>query len=251
MNYSLLHLVLIYQPLVIAPTAKVIALKPAESTSSPSLTTIDQDAPSASNSQTSHKTQSPVISNDVEEKNHDLDVTHMNNDPFFGILILKNDPESSSLDVIPTVVHTAAPNSKHVAKWTKDHPLDSIIGKLERPVSIRLQLHKQALFCYYNAFLTSVEPKNFKDALTQACWIEAMQEELNEFERLEVWELIPHLEKVMVITLKWIYKTTSLNGISQEEVYVSQLNGFVDKGNLNHVYKLKKALYGIKQAPRA
>nr|GEZ22247.1 hypothetical protein [Tanacetum cinerariifolium] len=44
------------------------------------------------------------------------------------------------------------------------------------------------------------------DALTQSCWIEAMQEELNEFERLEVWELVPRPDKVMVITLKWIYK---------------------------------------------
>ncbi|GKG26615.1 retrovirus-related pol polyprotein from transposon TNT 1-94, partial [Tanacetum coccineum] len=33
-----------------------------------------------------------------------------------------------------------------------------------------------------------------------------MQEELNEFERLRVWELVPHLDKVIVITLKWIYK---------------------------------------------
>ncbi|GKA88482.1 retrovirus-related pol polyprotein from transposon TNT 1-94, partial [Tanacetum coccineum] len=53
---------------------------------------------------------------------------------------------------------------------------------------------------------SSIEPKNYKDALTQACWIEAMQEELNEFERLKVWELFPRLDKVMVITLKWIYK---------------------------------------------
>nr|GFC79542.1 retrovirus-related Pol polyprotein from transposon TNT 1-94 [Tanacetum cinerariifolium] len=45
-----------------------------------------------------------------------------------------------------------------------------------------------------------------KEALTQACWIEAMQEELHEFERLEVWELVPRPDKVMVITLKWIYK---------------------------------------------
>ncbi|GJW42365.1 uncharacterized mitochondrial protein-like protein [Tanacetum coccineum] len=50
------------------------------------------------------------------------------------------------------------------------------------------------------------KPKNYKDALTQACWIEAMQEELNEFEHLDVWELVPRLNKVMVITLKWIYK---------------------------------------------
>ncbi|GKF66411.1 hypothetical protein Tco_0192928, partial [Tanacetum coccineum] len=83
---------------------------------------------------------------------------------------------------------------------TKDHPLENIIGELERPVSTRLQLHEQALFCYYDAILTSVELKNYKDALTQACWIEAMQEELHEFERLEVWELVPRPDKVMVIT---------------------------------------------------
>nr|GFC25183.1 integrase, catalytic region, zinc finger, CCHC-type, peptidase aspartic, catalytic [Tanacetum cinerariifolium] len=44
------------------------------------------------------------------------------------------------------------------------------------------------------------------EALTQACWIEAMQEELYEFEPLEVWELVPRPDKVMVITLKWIYE---------------------------------------------
>nr|GEX93488.1 retrovirus-related Pol polyprotein from transposon TNT 1-94 [Tanacetum cinerariifolium] len=69
-----------------------------------------------------------------------------------------------------------------------------------------------------------------------------MQEELNEFEHLEVWELVPRLDKVM---------TVFLNGILCEEVYASQLNGFVDKDNPNHVYKLKKALYRLKQAPRA
>nr|GFA71712.1 hypothetical protein [Tanacetum cinerariifolium] len=57
--------------------------------------------------------------------------------------------------------------------------------QLSRQVSTWLQLHEQALFCYYDIFLTSVEPKTYKDALTQSCWIEAIQEELNEFERLE------------------------------------------------------------------
>ncbi|GJW63913.1 retrovirus-related pol polyprotein from transposon TNT 1-94 [Tanacetum coccineum] len=185
---------------VIALIAEVVAPEPAASTGLPSSTTVDQDAPSPSNSQTTPETQSPVIPNDVEEDNHDLDVAHMNNDPFFGIPIPKNVSEaSSSSDVIPTIVHTVAPNSEHVTKWTKDHPLDNIIGELERPVSTRLQLHEQALFCYYDAFLTSVEPKNYKDALTQT-------EELNEFERLEVWELVPRPDKVMVITLKWVYK---------------------------------------------
>ncbi|GKG00815.1 retrovirus-related pol polyprotein from transposon TNT 1-94, partial [Tanacetum coccineum] len=122
------------------------------------------------------------------------------------IPIPKNDSEASSSDVIPTVVHTATLNSEHVTKWTKDHPLDIIIGELERPVSTRLQLHEQALFCYYDAFLSIVKPKTYKDALTQSCWIEAMQEELNEFGRIEVWEVVPLPNKVMVITLKRIYK---------------------------------------------
>nr|GEY16901.1 copia protein [Tanacetum cinerariifolium] len=146
----------------------VVAPEPVASTCLPSSITVDQDAPSPSNSQTSPETHSSVISNDVEEENHDLDVVHMNNNPFFGILIPENNSESSSLDVIPTVVSTAAPNSEHVNKWTKDHPLDNIISEHERPVFTRLQLHEQALFCYYNAFLSSVEPKTYKDALTQA-----------------------------------------------------------------------------------
>ncbi|GJV76510.1 retrovirus-related pol polyprotein from transposon TNT 1-94, partial [Tanacetum coccineum] len=148
-----------------------------------------------------------VIPNDVEEDNHDIEVAHMGNDPYFGILIpeIPSD-QSSSSDSIHTIVHPDHQISEHNSKWTKDHPLENIIGELDRPVSTRLQLHEQALFCYYDAFLTAVEPKTYKDALTQSCWIEAMQEELNEFERLEVWELVPRPDKVMVITLKWIYK---------------------------------------------
>ncbi|GKB40344.1 retrovirus-related pol polyprotein from transposon TNT 1-94, partial [Tanacetum coccineum] len=172
---------------VIAPIAKVVASKPAALTGSPSSTTVDQDAPSPSNSQKTPETQSLIIPNDVEEENHDLDVAHMNNDPFFGIPIPENGSKaSSSSDVIPTFVQTTTPNSEHVTKWTKDHPLNNIIIGEPKPVSIRLQLHEQALFCYYDAFLTSVGPKNYKDALTQACWIEAMQDELNEFECLKV-----------------------------------------------------------------
>nr|GEX88157.1 hypothetical protein [Tanacetum cinerariifolium] len=107
-------------PEVIALISEVVAPEPTESTGSPSKATIDQDAPSPSNSQTTHETQSHVISNDVEKENHDLNVAHMNNDPFFGILILDNASESSSLDVIPTVVHTATPNSKHIYKVKLD-----------------------------------------------------------------------------------------------------------------------------------
>ncbi|GJY75324.1 retrovirus-related pol polyprotein from transposon TNT 1-94 [Tanacetum coccineum] len=202
-------------PSVDNPAPKVIAANykvslppvPAVSTGSPSSTIVDQDAPSPSNSQTTPETQPPVIPNDVEEDNHDIEVAHMGNDPYFGIPILEiPSDQSSSSDSIHIIVHPDHQVSEHNSKWTKDHPLENIIGELDRPVSTRLQLHEQALFCYYDAFLTAVEPKTYKDALTQSCWIEAMQEELNEFECLEVWELVPRPDKVMVITLKWIYK---------------------------------------------
>ncbi|GKB01329.1 hypothetical protein Tco_0829373 [Tanacetum coccineum] len=111
----------------------------------------------------------------------------MGNDPYFGVPILEipSDQPSSS-DSIHTIVHPDHQNFEHNSKWTKDHPLKNIIDELARPVSTRLQLHEQAFFCYYDAFLTVVEPKTYKDALNQACWIDAMQEELNEFERLKV-----------------------------------------------------------------
>nr|GEZ46523.1 hypothetical protein [Tanacetum cinerariifolium] len=149
---------------------------------------------------------------------------------------------------------------QHTSKWTKDHPVDNIIDQLSRPVSTRLQLHEQALFCYYDAFLTSVEPKTYKDALTQSCWIEAMQEELNKFEQLESFASVARLEAIRifltytahknVVVYQMDVKTVFLNGNMKEEVYVSQSDGFVDQNNPNHVYKLKKALYGLKQAPR-
>nr|GEX02572.1 hypothetical protein [Tanacetum cinerariifolium] len=74
-------------PEVIALIAEVVALEPVVSTDSPSSTTVDQDTPPPKN---------------VFEA-------------------------SSSSVVIPTVVHTVAPNSEHVNKWTKDHPLEDII----------------------------------------------------------------------------------------------------------------------------
>ncbi|GKB27516.1 retrovirus-related pol polyprotein from transposon TNT 1-94 [Tanacetum coccineum] len=170
-------------PEVIAPIPEVVAPEHAVSTGSPSSTTVDQDAPSPSNSHTTQETQ------------------------LYQLLMIR----CSAHPIMDCVIHVIVPSSdhqvsEHNSKWTKDHPLENIIGDLDRPVSTRLQLHEQALFCYYDAFLTSVEPKNYKDALTQACWIEAMQEELHEFERLEVWELVPPPDKAFVITLKWIYK---------------------------------------------
>nr|GEV38666.1 hypothetical protein [Tanacetum cinerariifolium] len=117
--------------------------------------------------------------------------------------------------------------------------------------------------------------------MIEPSWIDTMQEEIHEFERLQVWELVLCPDKVMLIKLKWIYKVKIdefgvairifvvnaanknmtifqmdvkrkfLNGELKEDVYVSQPEGFVDQDNPLCVYKLKKALYSLKQAPCA
>ncbi|GJU01167.1 retrovirus-related pol polyprotein from transposon TNT 1-94 [Tanacetum coccineum] len=301
-------------PCVDPPILEVAALVPDVSTGLLSLTLVDQDAPSPSTSQTPQESPSHVITPDAEEADHDIEVGYIDNNPQFGIPILEPSfKESSSQVVILNNVHLVNQPPEHISKWTKDHLINNVIGDPSRLVSTRHQLQTEALFCYFDAFLSSVEPMSYKEALTKSCWIEAMQEELNEFECLEVWELVPRPNRVMIITLKWIYKvkldelggvlknkawlvekgyrqeecidfeesfalvarleairiflafathmnmvvyqmdmkTTFLNGILREEVYVSQSDRFVDLENPNHVYKLKNALYGLKQAPRA
>nr|GEW73259.1 retrovirus-related Pol polyprotein from transposon TNT 1-94 [Tanacetum cinerariifolium] len=81
-----------------------------------------------------------------------------------------------------------------------------MIGNPSRSVSTRMQLQNDAMWCYFDVFLTSVERKNFKQAMTEPSWIDAMQEEIHEFKRLQVWELLTCPDKVLLIKLKWIYK---------------------------------------------
>nr|GEX61214.1 integrase, catalytic region, zinc finger, CCHC-type, peptidase aspartic, catalytic [Tanacetum cinerariifolium] len=108
-----------------------------------------------------------TISSDVEEDIHDIEVAHMGNDPLFGVPIPEVTSAQSSSTVSPhTIVQPDHQIPQHNSKWTKDHPLDNIIDQLSRPVSTRLQLYEQAFFCYYDAFLNSMEPKTYKDALT-------------------------------------------------------------------------------------
>nr|GEX98839.1 hypothetical protein [Tanacetum cinerariifolium] len=170
---------LVFQPVfdeLFSPPTSIASLVPVEealalveSTGLPSLTTVDQDAPSPSTSQTTPKSQSQTIPLSAEEESHDLEAAHMSNNPYFDIPIPDTvSAESSSIDVIHAPLHSNTSNSKHFRKWTKDHLLLNIIGELSRPVSKRLQLYEQAMFSYYNAFLTLVEPKTYKEALSQS-----------------------------------------------------------------------------------
>ncbi|GJR69855.1 hypothetical protein Tco_0015920 [Tanacetum coccineum] len=210
---------------------------------------IDQEAPSESHSPSSSDHQSSLVHQGV------IAVNSFKVNPFAA-----TDPEP--------FVNVFTPNHNFEAS------------------SSRKQLATDALWCFYNSVLSKVEPKNFKSAVTEDYWFQAMQDEIHEFDRLDVWELVPPPDCAMIIALKWIYKVKLdeygdvlknkarlvAKGYRQEEVLIlknpsprspdliyleyflqcaSKKHGFVDLDRPHHVYRLKKALYGLKQGTRA
>ncbi|GJZ32584.1 retrovirus-related pol polyprotein from transposon TNT 1-94 [Tanacetum coccineum] len=113
-------------PSVASLVSAVVAPEPVDSTGTPSSTTTDQDAPSLSTLETHQESKSLVISPSVEEEFHDIEVTHLDNDPLFGVPIQEPKFEESFLrDVIPSNVHLVNQSPEHLRKWTKDHSLES------------------------------------------------------------------------------------------------------------------------------
>ncbi|GKA33747.1 putative ribonuclease H-like domain-containing protein [Tanacetum coccineum] len=157
------------------PRAEVLA-------DSPMSTLIDQDAPSTSIPTSQEQENSPIISQGFEESPK---TPTFHDDP-----LNKSPNEDSTSHGSSSNVRQLHTPLEHIGRWTKDHPITNVIDDPSHSVSTRKQLHTDAMWCYFDAFLTSVEPKNFKQAMTEPSWIDAMQEEIHEFERLEVWELV-------------------------------------------------------------
>ncbi|GJR34129.1 retrovirus-related pol polyprotein from transposon TNT 1-94 [Tanacetum coccineum] len=115
---------------------------------------------------------------------------------------------------------------------TKDHPLEQVIGEPSRLVLTRNQLRTDGDICMYALNVSTMEPRNVKEAMTDHAWIESLQDELLQFKRLDVWVLVPAPDNIKPLTLKWLFKNKHdeentviqnstrlvMRGYSQEEV---------------------------------
>ncbi|KAJ9556613.1 hypothetical protein OSB04_011227 [Centaurea solstitialis] len=88
-------------------------------------------------------------------------------------------------------------------RWTKDHPIDQVLGNPSSGVKTRRQ---SGNVCLYVNFISENEPKEIDDALRDPAWVSAMQEELAEFIRNNVWLLVPRPRKRTIIGSKWIFR---------------------------------------------
>ncbi|GJU75352.1 putative ribonuclease H-like domain-containing protein [Tanacetum coccineum] len=246
---------------------------------------IDQEAPSGSHSPSS-SVHHGVATGHSFEVNPFAATEH---EPFVNVFAPDPNSEASSSGTLTiTTPNQSTQPHEHLRKWTDSYPLDNIIGSPSRPVSTQKQLATDALWCFYNSVLSKVKPKNFKSAAAEDCWFQAMQDEIHEFDRLDVkldkygdvlknkarryrqeegldfeesFAPVARLEAIRIFftnaasknmtVYQMDMKTAFLNGELKEEVYVRQPKGFVNPDRPHHVYRLKKSLYGLKQAPRA
>nr|GFC79019.1 Gag-Pol polyprotein [Tanacetum cinerariifolium] len=114
--------------------------------------------------------------------------------------------------------------SKH--RWTKDHPLEQVIGNPSQSLRTRRQLESDAEMCMFALTVSRTEPKNIKEAMADSAWIESMQEELHQFDRLDVWELVDRPLCTNVINLKWLWK----NKGDEENIVIRNKSRLVAKG---------------------
>nr|GEX56988.1 hypothetical protein [Tanacetum cinerariifolium] len=141
---------------------------------------------------------------------------------------------------------------------SSSHNIEQVCGNPSRPVQTRRQLATDPEMCMCALTVSTAEPKNIKEAMSDSAWIEAMQEELHQFDRLQVWELVDKPFGKTVIRLKcctlgscsnfYRIRGTQVfsnlsdgreNGISQWSRRRFMLHRFVDPDHPEKVYRLR------------
>nr|GEY37734.1 retrovirus-related Pol polyprotein from transposon TNT 1-94 [Tanacetum cinerariifolium] len=217
-------------------------------------------------------TQAPTVTSteNINQAEMVEENAQVKNDEFINIFStpVQDRGETSSRHVDSSNMHTFYQRHPSEHHWMKDHPLEQVIGNPSQSVRTRRQLESDGEMCMFALTVSRTKPNNIKEAMADSAWIESMQEELHQFDRLdegidfkESFAPVARLEAVRLFIAYapqksfTVYlmdvKTAFLYGPLKEEVYVNQPDGFVDPYHPDKVYRLKKALYGLKQAPRA
>nr|GEY12102.1 hypothetical protein [Tanacetum cinerariifolium] len=134
--------------------------------------------------------------------------------------------ETSSRHVDSSNMHTFYQRYPSKHRWTKDHPLEQVIGNPSQSVRTRRQLESDAEMCIFAFTVSRTEPKNIKKAMADSAWIESMQEELHQFDRFDVWEIVDRPLCTNVINLKWLWK----NKRNEENIVIQNKSRLVAKG---------------------
>nr|GEX43901.1 retrovirus-related Pol polyprotein from transposon TNT 1-94 [Tanacetum cinerariifolium] len=229
-------------------------------------TSNDQDAPSTSIPSTQDQEHSLNISQGFEE----LPKTpYFHDDPLHEFLHEDLTSRGSSSNVRP--IHTPF---ESLGRWIKDHPIANLIRDPFCSVSTKKQLHTDAMLQVWELvscpekvmliklkWIYKVKTDEFGRVLKNKSRKVAQgfkQKEGINFE--ESFAPVVRIEAIRIFVANAANKNMTifqmdvkmefLIGKLKEEVYISQPEGFVDQDNPSHVYKLKKALYALKQAPR-
>ncbi|GKA17573.1 putative ribonuclease H-like domain-containing protein [Tanacetum coccineum] len=251
-----------------------------------------------------HSTRFPSpsdLENSISSSLEMEDIYHHPDTGIFSSSSYDDDFGGTVTNLAPSVVVDSVPTKR----VNTIHPQSQILGDLTSPVQTRGTLkkskfgasafvsyvhdqqrnnHTDYLHCLFACFLSQLEPSSVAQALNDPAWVEAMQEEMQQFINQKVWQLVPLPDGKIAIGTKWILKnkrdarvarieairlflafasymgfmvyqmdvkSAFLYGEIEEEVYVTQPKGFEDPHFPKHVYRVVKALYGLHQAPRA
>nr|GEZ43504.1 retrovirus-related Pol polyprotein from transposon TNT 1-94 [Tanacetum cinerariifolium] len=134
--------------------------------------------------------------------------------------------ETSSRHVDSSNMHTFYQRHPSEHRWTKDHPLEQVIGNPSQSVRTRCQLESDGEMCMFALTVSRTEPKNIKEAMDDSAWIESTQKELHQFDRLDVWELVDRPLCKNVINMKWLSK----NKHDEENTVIRNKSHLVAKG---------------------
>nr|GEV24967.1 copia protein [Tanacetum cinerariifolium] len=174
--------------------------------------------------------QAPTVSSteNINQAEMIAENAQVENDEFINIFCtpVQDRGETSSRHVDSSNMHTFYQRHPSEHRWMKDHPLEQVIGNPSQSVRTRRQLESDGEMCMFALTVSQTKPKNNKEAMADSAWIESMQEELHQFDRLDVWGLVDRPLCKNVINMKWLWK----NKHDEENTVIRNKSHLVAKG---------------------